>query len=73
MDKPLPLLHLRVAQDNPIYTVSAGKRNLKADELMRIGCTTERLEKAINKLENLLSQISNGEIAYNQEQGPEQE
>jgi|CZCB01.1.fsa_nt_gi hypothetical protein len=72
MDKPLPRLHLRVAQDNPIFTVPAGKRNQKADEWMRIGCTTERLERVIDKLEDLLGQISNGEIAYKKEQNPEQ-
>jgi hypothetical protein len=71
MDKPLPRLHLRVAQDNPIFTVPAGKRNQKADEWMRIGCTTERLERVIDKLEDLLGQISNGQITY-KEQDPEQ-
>jgi hypothetical protein len=71
MVKPLPRLHLRVAQDNPIFTVPAGKRNQKADEWMRIGCTTERLERVIDKLEDLLGQISNGQITY-KEQDPEQ-
>jgi hypothetical protein len=68
MSKPLPRLHLRVAQDNPIYSVPAGQRNQKADEWLRIGATTEKLEMAAAKIEKLLRQIgTNGSISIDED------
>lgn len=71
MNEPLRRLTLRLTPSNPIFTYPHGKRNKKAEELLRIGSEFQRLEKAINKLENLLGQISNGQITY-KEQDPEQ-
>jgi archaellum component FlaC len=71
MNEPLRRLTLRLTPSNPIFTYPHGERNKKAEELLRIGSEFQRLEKAINKLENLLGQISNGQITY-KEQDPEQ-
>ncbi|NLN49028.1 MAG: hypothetical protein GX154_08120 [Clostridiales bacterium] len=54
MSKPLPRLHLRVAQDNPIYSVPPGERNKKAEEWLRLGANIENLELLLKKLEGLI-------------------
>lgn len=62
MSEPLPRLHLRVAQDNPIYKVAAGERNKKADEWLRIGSSTERFENAVVKLEDAALRYENAAV-----------
>ncbi len=53
MAKPTRRLHLRLAQDNPIFNVPAGERTRQAEQWLRLGADVERLEKAIDKLERL--------------------
>ena len=53
MAKPTRRLHLRLAQDNPIFDIPAGERTRQAEQWLRLGADVERLEKAIDKLEKL--------------------
>lgn len=53
MAKPTRRLHLRLAQDNPIFAIPAGERTRQAEQWLRLGAEIERLEKAIDKLEKL--------------------
>ena len=73
MGKTLPRLHLRVAQDNPIYSVPAGQRNKKADEWLRIGYAVERLEKVASKLEKLVQELSTSNIPYQKAEDQEEQ
>ncbi len=56
MSKSTRRLHLRLAPDNPIFLISAGERNRQADEWLRLGAETERLEQAINRLEKIVGE-----------------
>jgi len=73
MGKTLPRLHLRVAQDNPIYSVPAGQRNKKADEWLRIGYSVERLEQAAERLEKLVQKLSSANIAVVETEKPQED
>lgn len=46
-------LHLRLAQDNPIFDIPAGERTRQAEQWLRLGADVERLEKVIGRLEML--------------------
>lgn len=57
MAKPTRRLHLRLAQDNPIFNVPAGERTRQAEQWLRLGAEIERLEKVVDRLEKAGGQI----------------
>lgn len=56
MSKATRRLHLRLAPDNPIFSILDGERNRQADEWLRLGAEIGRLEQAIDRLEKIVGE-----------------